>query len=538
MARWIILVISVFTGGFCQNGYLLKPADMTVATGERTVIQCQVDNSGYALAWHRKVGEKRERIYLYYKETSFEEITYPDIHEIERNDVGQHNLVIKSAELKDGGRYTCERITPDADNEEMNLVVLETPLIMSDLKFLENTNGELSCEGAFGSPPDSLEFHPEQKPFLRGYINSKILDDVESTVTFGHPGISNGKAVYKANTTFTGDMDQKLFICEFRTEMPYRYLNSEKIIQVHHEVSEIEFHYLKDVYYPGDVINCSADGNPPPTFSWLAKKSNKPRPVTGSVLAIYESMIGENVWECRAQNQPTGSVLAKMITKTITFTVEAIVTTEKPDLKGAGANVTVIVVVCVLAVVIIVGAAVGFYCFKSRKNKKDNYDPQTAQKDFNLESDLGDIDDDDDEVKKKQIGKPESQAMLPQKVQHKEKLPIDGERIPLKLPLKDDIKESNGPSSQAKRVTDTPPTPPPPFEEAAFASLMSSKPKPAAKRVLPPNAKPVLPLDDKSMHPIPTEPPSVMHKPKPKKRSRSRENLADKPETDGEGTSV
>ena len=52
--------------------------------------------------------------------------------------------------------------------------ISETPKVMTNLKFLENTQVEIKCEGRFGSPPQDFNFNPEHQPFLRGYIAGKV----------------------------------------------------------------------------------------------------------------------------------------------------------------------------------------------------------------------------------------------------------------------------------------------------------------------------------------------------------------------------
>eukprot|EP00914_Ancora_sagittata_P018348 GHVO01036265.1.p1 GENE.GHVO01036265.1~~GHVO01036265.1.p1 ORF type:complete len:101 (-),score=4.77 GHVO01036265.1:127-429(-) len=51
------------------------------------------------------------------------------------------------------------------------------------------------------------------------------------------------------------------------------------------------------------MLNCSASGNPEPTYKWVPILSNGPMTVDGPVLTINERMAGiRNTWRCQAIN--------------------------------------------------------------------------------------------------------------------------------------------------------------------------------------------------------------------------------------------
>jgi len=59
------------------------------------------------------------------------------------------------------------------------------------------------------------------------------------------------------------------------------------------------------VYRVGDTITCKASGYPAPSIHWQqvgSAGSDAGSSYTGSALAITESMMGDNMWRCRAVN--------------------------------------------------------------------------------------------------------------------------------------------------------------------------------------------------------------------------------------------
>ena len=59
------------------------------------------------------------------------------------------------------------------------------------------------------------------------------------------------------------------------------------------------------VYRVGDEITCKASGYPAPSIHWQQVRSDGSdagSSFTGSVLRIYNSMLGDNTWRCRAVN--------------------------------------------------------------------------------------------------------------------------------------------------------------------------------------------------------------------------------------------
>lgn len=67
-------------------------------------------------------------------------------------------------------------------------------------------------------------------------------------------------------------------------------------------VENIKVRPQQYTHYVGDVINCTADGYPVPTYVWT-ELSNKITSVNGSSLTINESMIGSSyTFQCMASN--------------------------------------------------------------------------------------------------------------------------------------------------------------------------------------------------------------------------------------------
>ena len=83
-------------------------------------------------------------------------------------------------------------------------------------------------------------------------------------------------------------------------------------------VTNINLDNVKDVYNPGEVITCAAEGNPDPEIRWVDKGSGDEVADSG-VLVIDASMEGTQTYSCLATNIVRGTI--KGSSQTITFTV-------------------------------------------------------------------------------------------------------------------------------------------------------------------------------------------------------------------------
>lgn len=71
-------------------------------------------------------------------------------------------------------------------------------------------------------------------------------------------------------------------------------------------------------FIPGDVLYCTADGNPSPQYEWIDLVNGGKMP--GANLSVTKSMVGkEQVWLCLANNTVAGS--NKPIGRNVTFVV-------------------------------------------------------------------------------------------------------------------------------------------------------------------------------------------------------------------------
>ena len=84
---------------------------------------------------------------------------------------------------------------------------------------------------------------------------------------------------------------------------------------------------LKTSYTPGEDITCTAEGNPPATYSWTAVSSPVGDVVIqGSILRIERNMAGTgsdpdvNIWTCTAQNV-VGDGTVHEVSKDVQFIV-------------------------------------------------------------------------------------------------------------------------------------------------------------------------------------------------------------------------
>ena len=58
-------------------------------------------------------------------------------------------------------------------------------------------------------------------------------------------------------------------------------------------------------YTVGQKLNCAAQGNPNPTFSWRRESSTIVQ-IRGAVLTLTDKMLGANHWICEAQQLSSG----------------------------------------------------------------------------------------------------------------------------------------------------------------------------------------------------------------------------------------
>ena len=57
-------------------------------------------------------------------------------------------------------------------------------------------------------------------------------------------------------------------------------------------------------------MNCTAEGNPDPEYTWTAITSPGPGAVTGSTFTVLQNMVGYNRWRCQAKNTVMGTPVA------------------------------------------------------------------------------------------------------------------------------------------------------------------------------------------------------------------------------------
>ena len=84
-------------------------------------------------------------------------------------------------------------------------------------------------------------------------------------------------------------------------------------------VNNIKVDQERDLYYLGEQINCTAEGYPPPEFTWIPEVSGVMDTINGSVLTITPEMTGENQWTCEALNVING--LEHAVSTNISFNV-------------------------------------------------------------------------------------------------------------------------------------------------------------------------------------------------------------------------
>ena len=71
-----------------------------------------------------------------------------------------------------------------------------------------------------------------------------------------------------------------------------------------------------EVFYPGDTVNCSADGYPNPDYKWINLMDSASKVHNGPILAITKEMVRdtEYVYECSASNSKDDNGIRRNIT--------------------------------------------------------------------------------------------------------------------------------------------------------------------------------------------------------------------------------
>lgn len=73
-------------------------------------------------------------------------------------------------------------------------------------------------------------------------------------------------------------------------------------------VSHVVIEPQQATFHVGDVINCTADGNPAATVTWTAVAPVGMSPVYGEQLDVTVAMAGYNSWNCTAINNVADSI--------------------------------------------------------------------------------------------------------------------------------------------------------------------------------------------------------------------------------------
>ncbi|KAK2175478.1 hypothetical protein NP493_729g01014, partial [Ridgeia piscesae] len=237
-----------------------KPSVVAAVRGEVT-LPCRIDGDlGHAtLSWKRIIDDTdTSQIRIYHS-------TFASKPDESKYVVSSYSLTIKKLEFNDGGYYKCSFESTTSDVKQTAVVVVEQPTISFVPAIDTLERGEtvtVSCTANFASPREA-------------YMNN-ISDSIPKlSLWIG----GQRKGVVSTEWSETIGVASKLSIVN--------------------PVSKVDYVPKKKEQYVGDTLNCTADGNPPPSFTWHPISSPGARTIHKSVLPITEKMIGDNKWECR-----------------------------------------------------------------------------------------------------------------------------------------------------------------------------------------------------------------------------------------------
>jgi len=272
----------------------IHPEWATGIVGGEVQINCEVEfGPNYEMTWDFNT------VFVYIIANDVEQ--YPQgtsKYSLQRTGMN-FTLIVKDLKLDDQGEYMCTSYKSEAT---AFLMVLDTPSITFNPPVpVEGDAVVVTCEAKFGGPRKDLIL-PHHFPNLKMISLIKMATFKETTEFKESYSISLIKF-------FTGSssMNKINISCELETAAELSMKTSiVAVFNVLYSVRAIDITPIQEKYKVGDNISCVANSNPAAVYEW--KNAHGATTITGKLLKISESMIGENNWECVARNEINGEL--------------------------------------------------------------------------------------------------------------------------------------------------------------------------------------------------------------------------------------
>jgi len=323
----------------------VPPSHTAAVVGSNVNLTCQAsgDLSQYRLAWKEHISSATGALIFNSAMSGPNDEEDYGIH-------GHYDLMIKEANIQDGGVYSCaldDQPTP----HNAYVFIFERPhLLVPKLRVGETHQFE--CRVDYGAPPQAI-LTPANYPQMKARIDmDEITNGKEMLRTSGLQG-EQSQLVYAYNVTIDDEFFHlKTFSCEVTLEDPEYKIGDRKILHVDHPATSIsDITPERSSFYVGEYIQCGANGYPDPNYQWDGVDTPiDPEPtIDGNQLKITEAMIGRNTWKCQASNDINDANGIDKPTKEVTFNVLAATAPPYSSATAIQASVLVMFLVSLLA---------------------------------------------------------------------------------------------------------------------------------------------------------------------------------------------
>ena len=293
------------------------PSPETVERGQNVTLICISDDASDVILWMSP-----QDVVIF--DSASDTVLDPDKYE--RTETGSdYSIMVKDVDWIDAGPYGCQTTGVGGEEYAAQLVVLEQPDPLVSDTIHEYKDVVLACQLSYAGEI-AANIDPGHVPELESFIGDARQGEYNET------RVENGYCVsiQACDTDFTasslvqefhyrGDIfdNGKDFRCRAYTQDPQFDIENSMVLSIQYPPRNIVIDPLEDVYYVGEHINCTADGEPQPDILWSLVNGSFGSVVYGQTLDITSYMVGDNTWMCSAENY----VSEERITEHISFEV-------------------------------------------------------------------------------------------------------------------------------------------------------------------------------------------------------------------------